>query len=794
MIIIQSHLSKLYFLYALLIIFFIKDIDAQVVTNGGFEFSDTGAVTSIEGWIVDPGTVNPAPEFIIVDDVVQNGERALKVLVNAIGSNAYSIQLIADSLKVEPGELYRYSIWAKSDNTGAQIYFTVGNYSFDEYAADRASVLTTEWKEYTLEFTVNDGQTVIRAPIHFSLSQNIGKPIYIDNLRIFKVADEEETAKPIIVEAESGVVGSDFEIAIDQNDSTITYISVTTDGSEVGTFSNPGNEDRTVQYQVTFADTGVYNLFARIRVGPERFDDDSFFYGNGFGYKTPEENDDWLIVNGLQTSGFAGENDIVNDPGGLVEGIWKWVNISTNTFHDEGITFTVSNLDSLTKVFQIGGREDGLDIDKFAFGKANLYYTVGNLDNIEPGSLELPGDKWNGPPLASHQPKFVGSTYSANQAPDFEKYWNQVTPENATKWGSVEGNRDRMNWAGVDAVYNFSREHNFLFRFHVLIWGNQQPAWMENLADRPEEQLEEIREWFEAVANRYPDIEYVEVVNEPLHDPPTAGNGNYFDALGGSGDSGWDWVLNSFRMAREIFPETTKLMINEYGILSNPSAARRYLDIINLLQEEELIDGIGIQGHSFNLNGTPQTMKQVLDLLGTSGLPVQITEHDYNFENDNQQLTTYQRVFPVVYEHPAVEGVTLWGWRPGTWQTNAYLINNDGSERPALQWLREYLKDVVLSISDDYADVVPNNYELFINYPNPFNPSTNIKYNIPYISKVTLTVYDVLGRKVQTLVDEIQPAGQYTVQFTADKISSGVYFYRLEADNFVSTKKFLLVK
>lgn len=80
------------------------------------------------------------------------------------------------------------------------------------------------------------------------------------------------------------------------------------------------------------------------------------------------------------------------------------------------------------------------------------------------------------------------------------------------------------------------------------------------------------------------------------------------------------------------------------------------------------------------------------------------------------------------------------------------------------------------------------------NFPNPFNPVTTIKYTIPTTSYVTLKVYDILGREVATLVKEEKGAGSYTVQFDASHISSGVYFYKLQAGNYTAVRKLLLVK
>lgn len=89
---------------------------------------------------------------------------------------------------------------------------------------------------------------------------------------------------------------------------------------------------------------------------------------------------------------------------------------------------------------------------------------------------------------------------------------------------------------------------------------------------------------------------------------------------------------------------------------------------------------------------------------------------------------------------------------------------------------------------------VPQVYSLSQNYPNPFNPVTNIKFSIPVSGNVKLVLFDILGRAVKTLVNDVKPAGNYVVDFNASELSSGAYFYRLESGSFVETKKMLLVK
>ena len=89
---------------------------------------------------------------------------------------------------------------------------------------------------------------------------------------------------------------------------------------------------------------------------------------------------------------------------------------------------------------------------------------------------------------------------------------------------------------------------------------------------------------------------------------------------------------------------------------------------------------------------------------------------------------------------------------------------------------------------------VPQNFLLEQNYPNPFNPTTQINYSIPSAQKVTLKVYDELGKEVATLVNNEQAAGNYTVDFDASRFASGVYFYRIQAGNFMQMKKMILMK
>lgn len=106
---------------------------------------------------------------------------------------------------------------------------------------------------------------------------------------------------------------------------------------------------------------------------------------------------------------------------------------------------------------------------------------------------------------------------------------------------------------------------------------------------------------------------------------------------------------------------------------------------------------------------------------------------------------------------------------------------------------RRPLSEMITGV-EQIEDHIPTKFQLFQNFPNPFNPSTIINYELSRHSFVTLKVFDILGRQVQVLVNQQQNAGKYSITFNAFNLPSGVYFYRLQSDSFVETKKFILLR
>jgi endo-1,4-beta-xylanase len=497
--------------------------------------------------------------------------------------------------------------------------------------------------------------------------------------------------EPVVIEAESGTLGANLTTGTLDG---ATYITTTVNRT------TPPTAPDIATYTVNFPASGNYELYARYRVGPGGANDDSFYFGQGFGIKTPEVGAQWALQNDTNT-GFTNPTATVISGGSAGINVFKWVKITGS----QGPAAWVVPAGALSQTFQFGSREDGMFMDKFAFGRAGVCYTVANLDAganatgtcPPPPPPDPPPYTRTDPPIATGNAKFLGSAWSPGTASlNFANYWNQVTPENGGKWGTVEGTRDVMNWAQADASYALAKANGFTFKWHTLVWGSQQPNWIGALT--PAEQLEEIHEWYAAIAARFPDIDQIDVVNEPLHAPP-----NYIAALGGAGATGWDWVITSFTLARQYFPNAT-LILNDYSITNDGNATTRYLQIIQLLQDRGLIDAIGDQVHAFSTTeAAPMpNHRNNLNRLAATGLPIYATEFDLDgvlagVLNHEVQVANYQRVFPVFWEHPAVKGITIWGYVRNNHWRNAqgdWLLYENGGERPALQWLIRYVQNI----------------------------------------------------------------------------------------------------
>ena len=153
-------------------------------------------------------------------------------------------------------------------------------------------------------------------------------------------------------------------------------------------------------------------------------------------------------------------------------------------------------------------------------------------------------------------------------------------------------------------------------------------------------------------------------------------------------------------------------MINDYSITNNDTDTGRYIQIINLLKAENLIHAVGVQGHAFSTTGNMAQHKANLDRLAATGLPIQVTELDIDgvasggVPGDEVQLRNYRRIVPTFWEHPGVEGITVWGWRqPNHWRNaqNAPIVLSNDTPKPAAHWLFNYVRGIAPVIRPDQS-------------------------------------------------------------------------------------------
>ena len=296
--------------------------------------------------------------------------------------------------------------------------------------------------------------------------------------------------------------------------------------------------------------------------------------------------------------------------------------------------------------------------------------------------------------LSTNPDKFLGNITTRGSVNgggyEFKSLWNQLTPENETKWQSIQGSsRTSWSWGGADNAYNYAKNNHIPFKFHTLVWGSQYPSWMDNLST--EEQYKAIVAWYDAVKARYPDLEMIDVVNEAIsgHAPAPFKN-----ALGGDGETGYDWIIKAFEMAYERWPNAI-LIYNDYNTFQWQKA--QFIDLVKTLRDAGApIDAYGCQSHDVNPGDiTFDNFKAAMvEIQNALKIPMYSTEFDIASSNDNDQLQQYQDLIPYMWEAEYCAGITLWGYIYGsTWTTdgNSGIIKN-GSDRPAMTWLRNYMK------------------------------------------------------------------------------------------------------
>jgi endo-1,4-beta-xylanase len=258
----------------------------------------------------------------------------------------------------------------------------------------------------------------------------------------------------------------------------------------------------------------------------------------------------------------------------------------------------------------------------------------------------------------------------------YSKYWDQITPENAGKWGSVQSSvTSAFNWSALDAIYAYTQTNKIIFKQHNFVWGAQQPSGTATEA--------QVENWIKSFCQRYPNTKLIDVVNEP---PPHT-TPNYTANLG-AGESGtYGWITKAFKLARQ-YCGSAILILNDYNNIEYADQESHFIDIVTQIKAGGApIDAVGAQSHGASSMSASALQTNLNTLASGTGLPIYITEYDVDQASDSAQLAIFQAQIPIFRNTAAVHGVTIWGWIAGkTWETNSGLVNGT-NPRSAMTWL-----------------------------------------------------------------------------------------------------------
>ena len=204
-----------------------------------------------------------------------------------------------------------------------------------------------------------------------------------------------------------------------------------------------------------------------------------------------------------------------------------------------------------------------------------------------------------------------------------------------------------------------------------------------------------------------------------------------------------------------------------------------------------------------NEGGNPiQWIKQVISSFSGA---LSIEAADLDLDNDIDVFSAAINANSVYWWKNNGGNPIQWTWEPilsgysGAWPVFGVDVDEDGdtdilttaSTGNKVTWLEN---TTIITHLEDESYNIPDQFHLYQNYPNPFNPTTKISYQIPETGFVSIKVYDVLGNNIATLINGQKPKGKYEVEFDAIGLTSGIYYYQLKTDEFVETKKMILMK
>jgi len=414
--------------------------------------------------------------------------------------------------------------------------------------------------------------------------------------------------------------------------------------------------------------------------------------------------------------------------------------------------------------------------------------------------------------------------FGTNTGLILDREFNYVTPENDFKQWAIHPDPNTWNWTQTDRWVEHIDDNDQILRMHCPI-GPQCSSWAQTDSRTAEELEELMREFMQAVCDRYDSAEGVvslDVVNE------TVQGGNWKEDESGTG--GWEmpwykigldtnanttplYIRYAFEIANEYAPNL-KLIYNHHEDPNSISSWNLIKSTIGYLRDLDLrVDGIGWQAHVDNGWSTTTNLNRLRDLIDwahENDLEFHVTEASVWINGDHTesafetQAETYSKIVEVLLEKRS-NGIVGWN----TWHIDdghgwyaveraPSLFDEDYEAKPAYYAIQELLENGPTGIIDS-PEKYSNAFQLYDNYPNPFNPTTSITYSLPEHAYVVIEVYNSIGQRIVTLVDEEKFAGDYMVTWNGENalglsMPSGIYLYHIKANNFTKTNKMMLLK
>jgi len=261
---------------------------------------------------------------------------------------------------------------------------------------------------------------------------------------------------------------------------------------------------------------------------------------------------------------------------------------------------------------------------------------------------------------------------NADAAKLLKRHFNSLTAENVMKWSTLQPTEGTFNFTDADKIVAFAQANNMKVRGHTLCWHNQVPDWIfkNGTANASKDLvLQRLRAHITAVMNHFKGKVYCwDVVNEAIDD-----GSNIYKATNWYNICGEDYITEAFKAARLADP-SAKLFYNDYSEV-NPTKRDKICDLLKKLKDQNLVDGMGMQGH-WNINyPSNQLLTDALDKYKSLGIEVQVTELDvsvYTADSDPQttytatiaqnQAAAYGRFFNIFRTYKGtITGVTFWG-------------------------------------------------------------------------------------------------------------------------------------